>query len=434
LGEKTVQPNQYGRLSLIVMILLSAILACNAPQTFPTSDLASVVAQTQTSVAVNQLAASTTASLQGSAPVVTQSPPVAPGSTPSNPVIVTTAPPTNPTVQPIINTASAIPECTDMAKFEGESIPDNTAFPPGQEFIKIWTLRNVGTCIWNPDYELVSVKGEAMGGTTPSPIGQTVKPNNTIQIYLPQKAPDSPGEHQGSWMLRSPAGRIFGLGSKADVAFWVKIQVVPGTPSNNNGGAITGPQNLGAPSWSESFDDKHSPWYLGADSDISFDIANGALVMTAFQPIGDQWRVAASSYLDNFYLQANFRIGTVCAGKDGYGLLVRAPDKPSGNINSGYVFSFSCDGKYRIYRMDNGNFSSIVNWTASSAIKSGPNQVNSMGIYAKSDKLQLYANGALVSEFIDGTYPGGLFGLVIRSETTNNFQVFVDEVAYWLVH
>jgi hypothetical protein len=425
--------NYYGRMIAIIAVMLAAILACNLSQTSATSDLAGVVARTQTALAVSQLVAQTTSVPQVSAPATTQSPPQVTSATPNSPVVATTAPVINPTVQPIINTAPATPDCTDMAKFEGEAIPDNTAFAPGQDFIKIWTLRNVGTCIWNPEYALVSIKGESMGGTSPSPIGQTVKPNNTIQIYLPQKAPDSAGEHKGFWMLRSPSGREFGLGSKADVAFWVKIQVVPGSANNNNGGVINGPQNLGAPSWTESFDSKHTPWYLGADTDISFDIANGSLVMTAFQPIGDQWRVAESSYLDNFYLQANFRTGPACAGKDGYGLLVRAPDKPSGNINSGYVFSFSCEGKYRIYRMDNGNFSSIVNWTSSPAIKAGQNQTNSMGINAKSDKLQLYANGSLVSEFADGTYPGGLFGLVIRSDVTSNFQTFVDEVAYWLV-
>ena len=203
-----MKSNHYGRMFTIIIILLAAILACNVPLTSPTSDLASVVAQTQTAVAVSQLVAPATSVTQVSAPATTQSPASATGSTPNSPVIVTTAPAANSTVPPIINTAPATPECTDMAKFEGETIPDNTAFAPGQEFIKIWTLRNVGTCIWNSEYALVSVKGEAMGGTSPSPIGKTIKPNNTIQIYLPQKAPDSPGEHQGSWMLRSPSGRI----------------------------------------------------------------------------------------------------------------------------------------------------------------------------------------------------------------------------------
>ena len=424
-----MKSNCYKRLIVIILVILIAALACNLPQTSPTSDLASVVAQTQTAYAVSQLVAPTTSIPQDSKLVTTQSPP---GSTPDQPIVVTTASVIASKVPIIINTAPATPECTDMAMYEGEAIPDNTVFAPGQEFIKIWTLRNVGTCIWNPEYALVSVKGESMGGTSPSPIGKTVKPNNSIQVYLPQKAPDSPGEHQGFWMLRSPSGRLFGLGSKADVAFWVKIQVVPGT-TNNNGGGITGPQNLGAPSWTESFNGKRSPWYLGADTDISFDIDNGSLVMTAFKPVGDQWRVAESSYLDDLYIQSNFRTGPACAGKDGYGLILRAPETTSGNINSGFIFSFSCEGKYRIYRMDKGNFSSIVNWTSAAPIKPGPNQANSMGIYAISDKFQLYANGALVSEFVDSTYPGGLFGLVIRSDITNNFKVFVDEVAYWLI-
>ena len=428
-----MKPDHFGRVIGIIFSMLFAILACNIPQISSSSDLGSVVAQTQTASAISQLVTTSTPLPQVPTSTITQSPPPVGDSTPNSPVITTTAPAINPTIPTIINTATAMPECTDMAKFEGETIPDNTAFAPGQEFIKVWTLRNVGTCIWNTEYALVSVKGEAMGGTSPSPIGQSVKPNNSIQIYLPQKAPDNPGEHQGYWMLRSPSGRQFGLGPKADVPFWVKIQVVPGSANTNNNGGITGPQNLGAPSWTESFDDKRSPWYLGADSDISFDIDNGALVMTAFQPIGDQWRVAESSYLDDFYLQANFKTGSACSGKDGYGLIVRAPDKQSGIINSGYVFSFSCDGKYRIYRMDNGNFSSIVNWTSNPVIKPGPNQTNSMGIYAKSNNFQFYANGALLSEFTDGTYPGGLFGLVIRADITNNFQVFVDEVAYWLI-
>lgn len=428
-----MKSKKYVRIIIVIAMMLAAILACNIPQTSSANDLASAVGQTQTALAVSQLLAPTTAIPPVSAPATTQSAPQPSSSTPNSPVVATTAPATNLTALPVVNTTPATPDCTNMAKFDGETVPDNTAFAPGQEFIKIWTLRNVGTCIWNPEYALVFIKGEQMGGTMVSPIGQTVKPNNAIQIHLPQKAPDSAGEHQGFWMLSNPSGQQFGLGSKADVAFWVKIQVIPGSTNNNSGGIIGGPQNLGAPSWTESFDSKRSPWYLGADTDISFSIDNGSLVMTAFHPIGDQWRVAQSSYLDNFYLQANFRTGPACAGKDGYGLLVRAPDKPSGNINSGYVFSFSCEGKYRIYRMDSGNFSSIVNWTSSPAIKAGPNQVNSLGIYAKAGQLQLYANGLLVSEFIDASYTGGLFGLVIRSDVTSNFQAFVDDVSYWLI-
>ena len=68
-----MKPNHIRRVLAIVIMLLAAILACNAPQTSPTSDLAVVVAQTQTAVAVSQLAAPTTPFPQALTPAVTQS-------------------------------------------------------------------------------------------------------------------------------------------------------------------------------------------------------------------------------------------------------------------------------------------------------------------------------------------------------------------------
>ncbi len=184
------------------------------------------------------------------------------------------------------------------------------------------------------------------------------------------------------------------------------------------------------PGW-KSFNDKSSPWYLGTDDGIDFDIDGGQLVITASKPTGDRWRVAQPGFLDNFYLQSKFATGPTCSGKDGYGLLVRAPNQPDGVIDSGYVFSFSCDGKYRVYRIDAGSYEGLQNWTTAPAVKPGSNQSNVMGIYANGDTLQLYANGILIYAFEDVTYSGGLFGLMIRSEFTEDFKVFVDEVAVW---
>jgi hypothetical protein len=56
-----------------------------------------------------------------------------------------------------------------------------------------------------------------------------------------------------------------------------------------------------------------------------------------------------------------------------------------------------------------------------------------MGISAQTQRFQLFANNTPLFEFTDGAYAGGLYGLVIRSELTNNFQVFVDEIAGWIV-
>ncbi len=332
----------------------------------------------------------------------------------------------NPT-QAAVHTPSQS-NCTNSIKFINETILDGTIFAPGQEFIKTWTLRNVGTCVWGSDYELVHFQGEKMNGTSPSPIGQTVVPGASIQLYLPQTAPPTPGIYQGFWKLRSSTGEEFGLGQNSETAFWVKIQVEAGIPNPETGSI---PSSLGKADWSISFENKSTPWYLGPDSDVVYQISDGMLVMRTLKPTADQWRVAGSINLKDFYLQAVFKTSPICSEKDGYGLLVRAPDKPNGNINSGLVFTFSCDGQYRIYRMDNGVYTGIHNWTSSSAIKPGGEQFNTMWISAKGADFQLFANNTLIFQFSDQTYQDGLFGLVVRSVSGDTFQVLVDEVAYW---
>jgi hypothetical protein len=409
--------NRLLAIDLALSALLIGTLSCNVQSKTPTEDLAAIVAQTQTSVALKQLLTATSAVLQAP-PVNTPSPTVSPTLKAITPTPTTSVP-----------TQTSAPGCTNKAQFEDETIPDNSVFSPGEEFVKTWTLRNVGTCSWSPDYGLIYIKGDQMDGTSPAPIGATVPPNGTIQLFLPQTAPQEPGSYEGYWKLISPGGQEFGLGQDADVAFWVKILVETGASSGTSGAA----QGLGAPNYIDTFTGPSSSFDLGADSKIDFAIKDGNLVMTAIVPDGDLWRVS-SAYLEDFYLEARFKTGPACSGRDSYGLIVRAPDQPDSIIDSGYVFSFSCEGKYRVYRMDNGAYTGLVNWTASAAIKPGPNQDNDMLIQAQADQMQLLANGSLIYEFSDSTYSSGLYGLMIRSDTTANFKVFVKQIAYWFVN
>lgn len=398
-----MRTKNYAAMAAALTTLLIAILACNRPQPVSTPALDLIVAQTQTAIAVAEM--------------------LTPAST------VTATPEPTPTLPQPAATNTAVPQdanCTDRAQYVSETIPDNTEFAPGAQFIKTWTFKNIGTCTWTPEYKLVFIEGNSMGGTSPAPIGQNVPPGGTIQIHLPQTAPAEPGEHQGFWKLQNLRGQNFGLGSDANTAFWVKIKVSPSAPSSGGG------LNLGAPTRSFSFDDKKgTPFFLGEDEDISFDIENSELILTAFRPAGDLWRVAELGQFRNLALEVTFRTGNRCAGRDSYGVIVRAPSQPDNIIDSAYVFSFNCDGQYRVYRMDNGNYTGIQNWTANSNLRPGPGQKNIMTVKAQDDLLQLYANGALVFEFTDATHSRGLIGLLIGSGGTQNFQVAVEQLAYW---
>lgn len=407
-----MEPRKFLAILSTSAALIVAGLACISSAASPTPDIAAVVAQTQTAISIEQLLA-VTATMQQATPTATATLLPSPQHTLASPA-------------PSETVVNAPPDCTNMAKFENETIPDNTTFPPGEIFVKTWSLRNVGTCTWTPNYSIVFVKGEQMGGTSPAPIGETVDPNGVIQLFLPQTAPRDPGSYQGFWKLRSANGQDFGLGEDAEIAFWVKINVEEGTNSGTSGRNL----NLGPPTWIDSFEGQSAAFDLGSDSNTSFDLKNGNLVMTAIEPSGDLWRIS-SGYFSDFAMEVRFKTQSSCSGKDSYGLIVRAPSQPDSIIDSGYIFAFSCEGKYRLYRMDNGNFNGIANWTAHSGIRAGSNQNNTMLIRVEGDHLKLYANEQLVFEFSDSTYPGGLFGLMIRSDVTPNFIVLVEQITYW---
>jgi hypothetical protein len=222
-------------------------------------------------------------------------------------------------------------------------------------------------------------------------------------------------------MLQNTQGEMFGIGENADVAIWIKITV-----------AETGEgREMGPPSWEDTFEGDAVYWDLGKDEDTNYEINNNRLEITTLQQSGDLWRVSRAGTLGDFYLEAKFTTGQACSGKDAYGLIVRAPDQPNGIIDTGYILSFSCDGNFRIYRMDNGQYVGIQNWTPSPNILPGPNQTNLLGVQAIEDTIQLYANGTLTSEIVDGTYSTGLFGIMIRSDATPDFKIFINRVAYW---
>lgn len=126
-----------------------------------------------------------------------------------------------------VPTETPDPNPCNAAKFVADvSIQDGTAFYPGADFNKIWRLQNVGTCTWNTTYSVVFVDGARMDGNQAQSLPGQVRPGETVDIAVALKAPKSPGDYQGLWMLREPGGVLFGLGKKADQSFWVSISVV----------------------------------------------------------------------------------------------------------------------------------------------------------------------------------------------------------------
>ncbi|RCK75046.1 MAG: hypothetical protein ANABAC_1763 [Anaerolineae bacterium] len=308
--------------------------------------------------------------------------------------------------------------CTDRAEFVKDvSVPDNTSFKPGERFNKTWRLRNSGDCTWSPQYALVFVEGDRLEAALEIPLTGYVQPQETVDLSVEMTAPLESGQYQGQWMLKSADGSRFGLGEKADKPFWVRI-VVSETVSD---------LNLGSPTWRDTFKNAAN-WYLLETNTTEFKVKDGALIMEATPGGREEWGLATHAAIQDFYMQVEFRTGEQCSGKDRYGLLFRAP-----NPNAGYVYGFSCEGRFRIYKWDGSNYTPLQEWTASQAILSGANQTNRLGVWANGSTLKLYANNILLAEVRDSAYLKGRFGLFIAAAESDPFKVFVQEIAYWLL-
>ena len=85
--------------------------------------------------------------------------------------------------------------------------------PAGQTFRKGWQVQNTGTCTWDAGYLLAFVQGNSPAanmGSSRTPLGQTVSPGATFDLYVNLVAPTTAGVHQGVWQLVNAGGAAFG--------------------------------------------------------------------------------------------------------------------------------------------------------------------------------------------------------------------------------
>lgn len=115
--------------------------------------------------------------------------------------------------------------CNQVQFVQDVTIPDGTEVQPGEEFTKIWQVKNIGTCTWTPDYSLIAVWGDEMGTRPPVPLGQVVQPGEIAEISMDMKAPYLPACYFTYWMMVDNQGNKFGTGSIAQGNFWVNVSV-----------------------------------------------------------------------------------------------------------------------------------------------------------------------------------------------------------------
>lgn len=190
----------------------------------------------------------------------------------------------------------------------------------------------------------------------------------------------------------------------------------------------------GAPTLFDSMDSDRN-WAgsggLPDDENIRLALGGGNLHVTGKKAEWDTWWFT-STVAGDLYIQIEVNNGN-CSGKQQYGLILRGPASAGAGAR-GYIYTFSCDGFYRLDRLDTtAPFTKVelVGWTESDHINAGDNETNTLGIRMLGEDITLYANGFELEDLDDGKFASGRFGLFINASSPGNYTYDVDELSYW---
>ncbi len=89
------------------------------------------------------------------------------------------------------------------------NVPDNTVMSPGQDFIKTWRIKNVGSCTWDSTYKLVVSYGDEALKGQPQPLPSAVAPGQEVDVSVQFKAPSVARTYTSYWTLKNTKGIAF---------------------------------------------------------------------------------------------------------------------------------------------------------------------------------------------------------------------------------
>lgn len=117
-------------------------------------------------------------------------------------------------------TPTDLPTPCYLAELVDETIPDDTLFPPGTGFVKVWHIRNAGVCEWTEDFHWVLAEGESFRGPTDLRFGKSVYPGEILEVKMELSTPNVPGVYQGIYKIETNEGALV-----TPSGFWIRVIV-----------------------------------------------------------------------------------------------------------------------------------------------------------------------------------------------------------------
>jgi len=123
-----------------------------------------------------------------------------------------------------------------FARFVADvTVHDGTLVSPGQQFVKIWRLRNDGPTTWPENVQLCHIGGDKLSTVDSVPVA-SIGPQQEVDIAVDMTAPLKPGRYTSFWRLATIDGTRFGQ------RVWLDITVE--SPEPQQPAVVQAPQSM----------------------------------------------------------------------------------------------------------------------------------------------------------------------------------------------
>lgn len=187
-----------------------------------------------------------------------------------------------------------------------------------------------------------------------------------------------------------------------------------GTPTKSSG-----PEVL----YEDDFGDTGSGWEVGSWPGGSVGYKSGAYSVVSGGSGDTMWGIANTTLSDVLINVDTNQVSAPDNDNNSYGVACR--EQGDGN---GYYLLISGDGGYAIIKAQGNEFTPLVEWTASDAVKKG-NATNHIEATCKGTTLTLSVNGTRVATVEDSSYSSGDIALAVTSyEDGQASEVLFDNI------
>ncbi|HKZ84885.1 MAG TPA: protein kinase [Anaerolineae bacterium] len=183
---------------------------------------------------------------------------------------------------------------------------------------------------------------------------------------------------------------------------------------------IPTPANAGEVLFSDDFSSPDSGWSEDEDEDTAARYEDGHMVIDVFTQNYVGWTNPGQSFDD-----VDVEVDTQYLGgplDNQIGLIVRYQD-----ADNFYVFSISRDGFYEFSKLVDGEWVTILPWSASDLIDQDSGQ-NRIAVVAEGDRFTFYINGVQVDQAYDGEFGDGDIGLLAGAFGEGGVSVGFDDL------